>query len=117
MSKDGFRSTGLRRFGISFLSGLIRLCTCRKIHDVTSGYRAVNSRYIEFFANHYTQDYPEPEAIMDAALKKAKILEVPVVMHERQEGKSSISALKSLHYMIKVSLAILLHRIIVSRKG
>ena len=34
--------------------------------------------------------------------------EVPVRMNERQGGVSSIRALKSLHYMVKVSLAILL---------
>jgi hypothetical protein len=79
---------------------------------VTSGFRAVNRRYIEFFAEHYAQDYPEPEAIVDAALNKARILEIPVVMHERQGGKSSINAWESLYYMIKVSLAIFMHRLI-----
>jgi hypothetical protein len=84
---------------------------------VTSGFRAANRRYIEFFAEHYAQDYPEPEAIMDAALSKAKIVEIPVIMHERKEGKSSIDALGSLYYMIKVSVAILMHRFIAPRKG
>jgi glycosyltransferase involved in cell wall biosynthesis len=115
LDKEGFQSTGLRRLGISFLSKLIYLCTGVKIHDVTSGYRAVNRKYIELFALHYAQDYPEPEAIMYAALHKARIMEVPVVMHERKEGKSSISMIKSIYYIIKVSLAILLHRLITSK--
>jgi glycosyltransferase involved in cell wall biosynthesis len=115
LDKEGFQSTGLRRLGITFLSMLIYLCTGVKIRDVTSGYRAVNRIFIELFAFHYAQDYPEPEAIMDAALKKAKILEVPVIMHEREEGKSSISPVKSIYYMVKVSLAILLHRLVTSR--
>jgi hypothetical protein len=97
------------------LSNLIYLCTGVKVHDVTSGYRAVNRKYIKLFAVHYAQDYPEPEAIMDAALHKARIMEVPVIMHERKEGKSSISPVKSIYYMIKVSLAILLHRLITSK--
>lgn len=117
LDREGFQSTGLRRFGISFLSKLIYLCTGVKIHDVTSGYRAVNRKYIKLFAIHYAQDYPEPEAIMDAALHKARILEVPVMMREREEGKSSISPIKSIYYMIKVSLAILLHRLITSKKN
>jgi len=116
LDKEGFQSTGLRRFGISFLSVLIYLCTGVKIHDVTSGYRAVNRKYIELFAFHYAQDYPEPEAIMDAALHKARIMEVPVIMREREEGKSSISPIKSIYYMIKVSLAILFHRLIAIKK-
>ena len=113
----GFQSTGLRRFGIGFLSGIICLCTGVKILDVTSGYRAVNKKYIEHFAKHYAQDFPEPESIVDAALNKAKIIEVPIIMHERKEGESSIDALKSIYYMIKVSLSILLHRIITPYKG
>jgi glycosyltransferase involved in cell wall biosynthesis len=115
INNRGFQSTGLRRFGISFLSGIIRLCTGVKIHDVTSGYRAVNSKYIELFAFHYPQDYPEPEAIVNAVLHKARILEVPVIMHERKEGKSSINLIKSIYYMVKVSLAILLHRVVASK--
>jgi len=112
----GYKSSGLRRFGISFLSKLISLCTGVKIYDVTSGYRAVNRRFIKLFAAHYAQDYPEPEAIMDAALHKARIMEVPVIMREREEGKSSISPIKSIYYMIKVSIAILFHRMITSKK-
>jgi len=117
LDKEGFQSTGLRRFGISFLSILIYLCTGVKIHDVTSGYRAVNRKFIELFAVHYAQDYPEPEAIMDAALHKARILEVPVIMREREEGKSSISPIKSIYYMFKVSLAILFHRLIATKRN
>ena len=37
-----------------------------------------------------------------------RVREVPVRMNERQGGVSSIRALGSLHYMLKVSLAILL---------
>jgi len=116
IEKEGFQSTGLRRFGISFISNLIYFCTGVKLHDVTSGYRAINRKYIKLFAAHYAQDYPEPEAIMDAALHKARIIEVPVIMREREEGNSSISPIKSIYYMIKVSIAILFHRIITSKK-
>jgi len=117
INNNGFQSTGLRRFGIGFLSLIIYLCAGVRIRDVTSGYRAVNKKYIEYFAKHYAQDFPEPESIVDAARNKAKIVEVPVIMHERKEGKSSIGAFKSIYYMIKVSLSILLHRVITPNKG
>ena len=116
LDKKGFQSTRLRRFAIYFLSKLVYLCTGVKVHDVTSGYRAVNRKYIKIFADRYAQDYPEPEAIMDAALNKAKIMEIPVVMREREEGKSSINSFKPLYYIIKVSLSIILHRIVVLKK-
>jgi glycosyltransferase involved in cell wall biosynthesis len=117
LKKSGFQSSGLRRLGISFLSKLIYICTGAKIYDVTSGCRAVNRKYIALFAKRYAQDYPEPESIVDAALNNAVIDEIPVVMHERKEGSSSISAAKSMYYMFKVSLAILLHRLITPKEG
>ena len=114
IEREGFQSTGLRRVGIHTLSGIIKLCTGKKIYDVTSGYRGINKKYIAIFSKRYAQDYPEPESIVEAVRVGARVLEVPVVMRERKEGKSSINALKSVHYMVKVSLAILLHRIIIA---
>lgn len=111
LKKEGFQSSGMRRVGITFLSGLIQLCSGIKIYDVTSGFRAVNREYIRLYASDYPVDYPEPEAIVMAALEGARIGEVPVIMKERVSGKSSISALKSVYYMIKVSLAVILCRV------
>ena len=107
---EGFQSSGARRLGIGILSRLIRLLCGVKVLDVTSGMRAVNRRFIEEYAEHYAQDYPEPEALLYAGLRKARIREVPVQMKERAGGKSSISAVKSVYYMIKVSLALIIGR-------
>ena len=108
--KQGFQSTGFRRFGIGFLSGLIRLLCGVSVSDVTSGMRAVNKRFIEEYSKTYAQDYPEPEAIIYAAVHGAKIVEIPVEMRERQGGKSSINPLRSVYYMIKVPIAMVLAR-------
>lgn len=117
IDKQGFQSSGMRRLGIRFLSTLIQVCCGTKVCDVTSGFRAVNKRFIEVYANEYPVDYPEPEAIVKASLEGAKIVEMPVIMKERQAGESSISSWKSLYYMIKVSLAIMLCRISNRRKN
>lgn len=109
--KDGFQSSMIRRIGITILGSLIFLCTKQRVLDVTSGFRAVDRKYIEIFSKEYAQDYPEPEALVTAAKTGAKIVEVPVIMKERQGGKSSISPIKSIYYMIKVSLAILIQNI------
>lgn len=110
INKEGFQSSGIRRLGINFLSTLIRLCCGTKVLDVTSGFRAVNKTYIEEYSKEYPTDYPEPEAIVKASLSGASIMEVPVIMQERKSGTSSISPLKSVYYMIKVSLAIIICR-------
>ena len=111
IDKEGFQSSQARRIGIRILSMLIRLMCGAKVKDVTSGFRAVNRRFIELFAENYPDDYPEPEVLVTAKLYGAVINEVPVVMRERTSGKSSINLKRSIYYMIKVSLAIIICRI------
>lgn len=117
IENEGFQSSALRRLGINFLSTLIWILCGIRIRDVTSGMRAVNQKMISEFAQNYAQDYPEPEAILAAGLLGAKIVEVPVRMHERQGGTSSINALRSVYYMIKVSISLILTRITTRKRG
>jgi glycosyltransferase involved in cell wall biosynthesis len=107
---QGFQSSMARHIGIRFLSGLIHLCSGKSIKDVTSGFRAIDRKFIDLYARNYAQDYPEPEAIMAGFLHRATIQEVPVFMKERQAGTSSINCWKSFFYMVDVSLAIILYR-------
>lgn len=111
IEKEGFQSSAARRTGIKILSALIFLCTGCRVKDVTSGFRAVNEKYINIYAENYPNDYPEPEAIVAAVMHGGVIKECPVVMRERENGTSSINLMKSVYYMIKVSLAILVCRI------
>lgn len=111
LRREGFQSSRSRRIGINILSDLIWLCTGKRIRDVTSGFRAVNRRFITIYAEDYPSDYPEPEAIITAVMHRGRVAEVPVVMKEREGGTSSITFRKSVYYMIKVTLAILVKRI------
>ena len=108
---QGFQSSGARRMGIKLLSFFIWLCTGVKVKDVTSGFRAVNKRFVQVFAEDYSKDYPEPEAIVTAKMYGGRIKEMPVVMKERETGRSSITLWKSVYYMIKVTLAIFVKRL------
>jgi glycosyltransferase involved in cell wall biosynthesis len=107
LGEKGYRPGLARHSGIKILSWTISLLIGHLITDPTSGFRAVNRKVIGFFSTHYPDDYPEPEAVV--LLKRAgfKIAEVPVLMRERQTGKSSITPLKAFLYMTKVLLAIL----------
>lgn len=111
IENEGFQTSFMRRFGINILKILLRIFCNQKITDATSGFRATSKKLTERFSKTYAEDYPEPEAIIDAVLSGYKVQEVPVVMHERLEGESSINAVRSIYYMIKVSLAIALRRI------
>lgn len=107
LQKEGFQSSRSRRMGIKFLSCLIQLVTKEKILDVTSGFRMVNRKVIDEFCLYYPKDYPEPESIVSVLRNGGKVGEIAVQMKERQEGESSINFTRSIYYMIKVSLAIL----------
>ena len=111
ITKEGFQTSAMRRAGIRLLSGLIRLLCGVRVLDVTSGFRATGRRLTEFFARNYAQDYPEPEAIISAVLNGFRVGEAPVVMAERMGGTSSINPLRSVYYMVKVSIALVVYRL------
>lgn len=111
VEKEGFQSSRLRRIGIKFLSMLGWVLTGVRVKDITSGYRLVNRRFIQIFAEDYPADYPEPEAMVIAAVYGGKIKEYPVVMKDRENGTSSITIKKSVYYMCKMTLAMLIRRL------
>ena len=106
--EEGFKSSFLRRVGIKVISGLIKFSCGKKIYDTTSGFRAINRRLIKDFCTNYPSEYPEPVTTAIAVKKGCKVLEVPVKMHERQGGVSSIKAWKNAYYMLNVGLALII---------
>ena len=108
---QGFQSSGLRRVGIRIFSFLTKVLFGKKITDATSGMRMCNRKVIELFVEDYPRDYPEPETVCRLLRKKCKVIEVPVQMRIRSAGTSSISFGKSVYYMIKVTLAVLIERL------
>ncbi len=76
--------------------------------DTTSGFRALDRPAMEFFANCYPQDYPEPESLLLAYMKGFKVAEVAVEMNYREHGISSITPIRAVYYMTKVLLAMLI---------
>ena len=111
ITKEGFQSTGMRRFGIRYFSILIRLMTGKTVLDPTSGMRMVNRSVMKIYSEDYPVDYPEPESVVMILNMGRKVCEVPVIMRKRQGGVSSISPGRSVYYMIKVTLAILMERL------
>lgn len=103
-----FKTTFMRRFGIKIISFIIFVTTGKRIFDTTSGYRAANKKVISYFAKRYPVKYPEPESIVHLIKRKYRFKEVGVNMFERQGGKSSITPIKSIRYMIEVCSVILI---------
>jgi glycosyltransferase involved in cell wall biosynthesis len=108
---SGFQSSFMRRVGIKYFTGLIKLLTGSTITDPTSGMRMIGRKLMKDFTDEYPKDYPEPESVVTALVRKYKVCEVPVEMNERISGKSSISPVKSVYYMIKVTVAVVIARL------
>lgn len=111
IEKEGFQSSSVRRIGIKYFSLLIRIMTGKNITDPTSGFRMCDRQVIKMFAENYPKDYPEPETTVRVLCCHLKTEEIPVVMKAREEGVSSISPMKSIYYMFKATLAIMIERL------
>lgn len=108
VEKTEYKSSKMRRLGIKFFSRFVSLVCRRNFFDTTSGYRAANKKVIKLFSRYYPRDYPEVETIVYASKRGVRIKEISVDMDKRQGGSSSITPLRSIYYMIKVTYAILL---------
>jgi len=102
----GYRSSRSRRAGIRLLAWVVSALVRQRVTDTTSGFQALNRDGIRLFAADYPHDYPEVEAAVMVVRHRLRLAEVPVSMRERVAGRSSITALHSGYYMVKVLLAI-----------
>lgn len=103
---DGFKSTAMRRVGISSFARVLSVLTGGRLTDPTSGFRACNRKIIRLFAQEYPEDYPEVESLLLAHLAGLRISEAQVKMRARGGGHSSITPIKSVYYMIKVMMVL-----------
>ena len=115
-SESKFQSTFMRRLGANIISIFIKIFAGKKITDPTSGFRAANKKVIEEFAKEYPKEYPEPESTVSLLVNGYKVEEIPVSMNEIIGGTSSIRLWKTVDYMVKVVLAIIIDSISFRRR-
>ena len=107
-----FQSSFHRRIGIRFFSRGSFWLPAACSHRPDERTCATRDRVWGRFARHYPEDFPEPESLFWCARNRLNIGEIPVIMHERQGGVSSLQHhWKPIYYMIKVTVAILLDRL------
>ena len=106
-SDSGYLAPISRRTGIHLFAFALSKILGQPVTDPTSGFRLYNRRAIRLFADDYPNDYPEVEAVLMLHAHRLRMTEVQVKMHQRGGGQSSITKGRSLYYMIKVSLALL----------
>ena len=97
----------LRMLGSNMISLAIRLSTARKVNDPTSGMRMFNKKMIEEFALNMNYG-PEPDTVSYLLKQGATIAEVQVQMEERIAGTSYLTLGRSIMYMMRMLISILL---------
>ncbi len=97
----------LRMLGSRLISFSIRLTTGKKITDPTSGMRMFNRAMLKEFAMNINYG-PEPDTISYLLKQKVKVSEVQVEMDERMEGESYLNFVRSMSYMLRMVMSILI---------
>ena len=96
----------MRMLGSNLISWAIRVTTGAEISDPTSGMRLFNREMIREFANNINYG-PEPDTISFLLKQGVRVGEVQVQMAERVAGESYLNWTRSIIYMTKMLLSIM----------
>jgi glycosyltransferase involved in cell wall biosynthesis len=103
---NGEHTNVLRAAGIMFFRAVLRPILGRPVRDPTSGFVGVNRTALELFSATFPLEYPEIEALVVLQRKRFRFVEVPCRFRPRRSGRSTITAVKSLYYIIHVLLGV-----------
>ena len=96
-----------RMAGSALITAMILITTRKRIQDPTSGMRLFDRKMISILANE--SDFgPEPDTVSLLMRWGYKVSEVQVEMRERTAGESYLNFTKSVLYMLRMSISILL---------
>jgi glycosyltransferase involved in cell wall biosynthesis len=103
---DNASTSAARSLGIQFFRMVLRPILGKPVHDPTSGFVGVNRDALAVFARSFPLEYPEIEALVVLQRKRFRFEELPCKMRPRTTGRSSITPLKSLYYIVHVLLGV-----------
>lgn len=103
---------GARRVAMRILARSLSKRTNANLTDTTSGFRAFNKTVIELFARDYPAEYlgDTIEALLIAARAGCRVSQVSVHMRRRTLGKPSQSSIRSVVYLARAVLAVVMSR-------
>ena len=106
VEENGSRSSRVRSLGIRFFRAVLRPILGKPVHDPTSGFVGVNRAALQVFSKSFPLEYPEIEALVVLQRKAFRFAEVPCKMRPRMAGRSTITALRSIYYIVHVLLGV-----------
>ena len=102
-----YRPSRARKLGMSLFARIASFATRQHVTDPTSGYQAMHTHVARFFCTDvYPSDYPDADILILLHRSGFRLCEVPVEMRA-PEGTSMHDGHKSLYYVYKMSLSIL----------
>lgn len=99
-------TSATRGLGIRFFRLVLRPILGQPVHDPTSGFVGVSRSALAVFSRSFPLEYPEIEALVVLQRRAFRFVEVPCRMRPRRAGRSSITAFKSLYYIVHVLLGV-----------
>jgi len=96
----------LRWLGIGFFRMILRPILGRDVRDPTSGFVGVNRNALQVFSRSFPLEYPEIEALVVLQRKAFRFEEVTCRFRPRTTGKTTITPLKSIYYIVHVLLGV-----------
>ncbi len=96
----------IRTLGILLFRAVLRPILGKPVRDPTSGFVGVNRQALEVFTKSFPLEYPEIETLVVLQRKRFRFQEIACQMRRRQAGRSSITPVKSLYYIVHVLLGV-----------
>ena len=109
LTSDDGHTSPVRSLGIRFFRAVLRPILGKPVMDPTSGFVGVNRQALEVFSNSFPLEYPEIEALVVLRRRAFHFLEVPCRIRPRRAGRSTITPLKSVYYIVHVLLGVLVN--------
>ena len=85
---------------------ILRPILGKDVRDPTSGFVGVNRNALQVFSKSFPLEYPEIEALVVLQRKAFRFEEAPCRFRPRRTGKSSITPIKSIYYIVHVLLGV-----------
>lgn len=106
---DAHHTSFMRKTGVRFFRAVLRPILGKSVRDPTSGFVGVNREALQVFSKSFPLEYPEIEALVVLQRRAFRFVETPVRVRPRMGGRSSITAVKSVYYIVHVLLGVLVN--------
>jgi len=106
---DAHHTSFMRKTGVRFFRAVLRPILGKSVRDPTSGFVGVNREALQVFSMSFPLEYPEIEALVVLQRRAFRFVETPVRVRPRRGGRSSITAVKSVYYIVHVLLGVLVN--------